>query len=165
MADDIWILEDQPVRVTFDTKGATFYKGGRGVLGLPIENHLRLIAVKDHDKVEVPTVSDLKGRVVITSKEEALEFVRLFTSRATHYLFPDNQYLEPTTEDQQQKNLALKPVTSEEENGAFVIERNLVSREGKLVRATERVTPDGEYSVVSTEVINEQSPIPFPIYQ
>jgi hypothetical protein len=75
VAEEIWILKDQPIRVTFDTKGATFFKGGRGVLGLPIENHLRLIAVKDHDKVEIPTVSDLKGRVVINSSDEALEFV------------------------------------------------------------------------------------------
>jgi hypothetical protein len=165
VAEDIWILEDQPVRVTFDTKGATFYKGGRGVLGLPLENHLRLIAVKDRDKVEIPTVSDLKGRVVIRNPEEALEFVRLFTSPATHYLFPDNRYVEPTAEDQREKNLALEPITSREENGAFVIERNLVCRDGKLVRATERVTPDGDYSLVRTEVINEHSPIPFPIYQ
>jgi hypothetical protein len=59
----------------------------------------------------------------------------------------------------------LKPVTSGAENGAFVIERNLVSREGKLVRATERVTSEGDYSLVNTEVVNEHSPIPFPIYQ
>jgi hypothetical protein len=165
VADEIWILQDQPIRVSFDTKGATFYKGGRGVMGLPLENHLRLIAVQDHDKEEIATVADLKGRVVIASSEQALEFVRLFTSPATHYLFPDSNYIEPTIEDQRDKNLTPPPVTSTEEDGAFAIERNLVSRDGKLVRATERVTTDGDYSLQKTRVVNEHSPIGYPIYQ
>ena len=165
MAEDIWILKDQPIRVSFDTKGATFYKGVRGVLGVPMENYLRLIVVQGHDKVEIPTVADLKGRVVIESPEEALDFVRLFTSPATHYLFPDSRYLEPTAEQLQEEHLTLKPVTSNEENGAFVIERNLVSREGKLVRATEHVTTEGDYSLEGTDVIDEHSPIGYPLYQ
>lgn len=165
MADDIWILKDQPIRVSFDTKGATFYKGVRGVLGVPMENFLRLISVKDDEKVEVPTVSDLKGRVVIANPEEALEFVRLFTSPSTHYLFPDSDYIEPTVETQQEHNLTLASVTARAEQGEFVIERNLVSRDGKLVRAIERVTGDGDYSLEGTAIIDEHSPISYPLYQ
>jgi len=165
MADDIWILGDQVIRVSFDTKGYTFYKGGKGIPGEPMEKYSQLVAVKGDDKVLIPTIPDLKGRVAIKSAEEALDFVRLFTAPETHYLFHDSRYIEPTAEEQRDMNLALKPVTYKETNGSFAIERNLVSRDGKLVRATERVTAEGDYSLEATEVVDEHSPIPYPLYQ
>jgi|GEM_PF-5830869 len=175
MADDIWILEDQAIRVSFDTKGYTFFKGGKGMLNTPIERHLQLVAVKGDDKVVIPTIPDLKGRVVIKSPEEALEFVRLFTAPETHYLFHDSRYIEPHLvsatpsiveySDDYQKRMNLQPVETGREDGAFTIHRNLVSPPRRLIRASERVDEDGGYSIVETEVIDEHSPVAYPIYQ
>jgi hypothetical protein len=175
MSEQIWFLEDKAIRVSFDTKGYAFYKGGRGILGTPVEAYLRLIAVKGGEKMEIPSVSDLKGRVVIRSPEEALEFVRLFTSIETHYLFPDIPYVEPAVAEhvpclgeyteEYKERMNLEPARSRREGNDFVIERNLVDRGGKLFRVTERVGRDGNYSFMKTVLIDEHSPIMYPIYQ
>ncbi len=175
MAEEIWILKDEPIRVSFDTKGYVFYKGGRGVLGRPVEADLRLIAVKAAEKIEIKSVSHLEGRVVIRSSKEALEFVRLFTSIKTHYLFPDIQYIEPgVAEDvpgpgeyasEYKERMNLELARSRREASDFVIERNLVDRGGKLFRATERVGMDGAYALMETVVIDENSPITYPMYE
>lgn len=175
MADDIWILEDQIIPVSFDTKGYTFYKGGKGIPGTPMEKFLQLVAVKGDDKVLIPTIPDLKGRVVIKSPEEALEFVRLFTAPDTHYLFRDSRYIEPnlmsTTptiveySDDYQKQMNLQPPETGREDSVFTIQRNLVTAPRRLIRARERVGADGEYSIVETQVIDEHSPISYPLYQ
>jgi hypothetical protein len=175
MSEQIWFLEDKAIRVSFDTKGYAFYKGGRGILGTPVEAYLRLIAVKGGEKMEIPSVSDLKGRVVIRSPEEALEFVRLFTSIETHYLFPDIQYIEPTlvnnapglgeyTEEYKQR-MNLEPPRYRQEGDVYVIERNLVDRDGKFFRATERVGRDGDYSLLKALIIDEHSPVTYPAYE
>jgi hypothetical protein len=175
MADEIWILESEPIQVSFDTKGYMFYKGGRGILGSPIESYLRLVAVKGEDKIEILIVSDLKERVVIKSPDEALEFVRLFTSIETHFLFKDIHSIEPRVADdapgigeyteEYERRMGLEPVRSSVEGDSFVIERNLVDNERKLFRAIERVGQDGAYSLETTRTIDAESPIIYPIYQ
>lgn len=175
MAEEIWILENEQIRVSFATKGYTFYKGGRGILGSPVEAHLRLIAGKGEEKIEIPRASDLKGRVAIRTPEEALEFVRFLASRETHYLFPDIRYLEPTVADKTPgigeytgeygQRMNLKPARHKQEGDVFVIERNLVYPSGKLLRAIEHVGRDGEYSLMKTVLIDECSPVIYPVYQ
>ncbi len=49
MEQAIWIMEEAPLLVAFDTKGATFYKGCRGILGSPAEAFLKLIAVQGEE--------------------------------------------------------------------------------------------------------------------
>jgi hypothetical protein len=175
MTEKIWVLEDEPIRVSFNTKGYAFYKGGRGILGSPMEAHLRLIAVRGRDQVEIPGASHLKGRVAIESTEEALEFVRLFTSKGTHYLFPDGQYIEPALAEnapglgeftkEYAQRMKLEPVRSRRKGDGFEIERSLVDRAGTLLRATERVGKDGDYSLMKAVIIDESSPVSFPFYE
>jgi hypothetical protein len=175
MSEPIWFLEDRPVRVSFNTKGYAFYKGGRGILGTPIEAYLRLIAVKGSEKIEIPRVSDLKARVIIESPAQALQFVRLFTSLKTHYLFPEIPYVEPSeAEDlpdageytkEYAERIRLKPATSKPEGNGFIVERNLLDSTGKLFRATERVGTDGGYALLKTTTIDEHSPVIYPLYQ
>ena len=175
MANRLWVLDDKPIQVSFDTKGYSFYEGGTGILGSPVEAHLRLVAARGDQKIEIPSASDLKGRVVIRSPEEALEFVRLLTSPGTHYLFPDIDYVEPAeadgapapwayTEDYARR-MNLEPPRVRREGADFIIERNLVDREGGLFRATERVDSDGGYSLIKRVSIDEHSPVAYPLFQ
>jgi hypothetical protein len=175
MKNEIWILEKEPIHVSFNTKGVEFYKGGTGILGSPIQAQLRLIGTDGTKKFEISSVGDLKGRVVIGNSEEALEFVRLLSSIETHYLFPDIQYIEPTLTDnapgpgeyteEHKQRMNLEPPRYRQEGDIYVIERNLVDRSGKLFRATERVERDGGYSLLKTLIIDEHSPITYPTYQ
>ncbi len=175
MADEIWILDDEPIRISFNAKGYSFYKGGKGLPGAPIEAHLCLTATRGKEKILITSVSDLKGRVVIKSPDEALEFARLFTSMETHYLFQDIHYIEPRETlgvpgngeytNEYKNRLKLKPAACISKDNYFVIERNLVDRESKLFRATEHVGRDGAYSLVKSITLDRRSPIIYPIYQ
>jgi hypothetical protein len=173
--EEIWILENEEIPVSFNTKGFKFHKGGQGVVGEPEEAYLRLVAVKGEDKIEIRNPSDLRDRVVITSPEEALEFVRLFTGIRTHFLFPDNRYLEASEarngpglaeySKEYGKRLNLQPARVRQQGDDFLIERNLLDKSGMLFRAIERVTRDGDYAVLTTTVIDERSPVIYPLYQ
>jgi hypothetical protein len=175
MPEEFWILEKEPIRVSFDTKGYSFYKGGKGLLGSPVESYLRLIAVKKKDNVEISSVSDLIYRVVIKSPQEALEFVRLFTSIETHYLFPKIHYIEPVIavdtqglgeySGEYRERMNLEKAKTSQEKDYFVIERNLLDRAGKLFRAIEHVGRDGAYSLIKKTIIDDAAPISYPIYQ
>lgn len=175
MAEPIWFLKDKLIRVSFDTQGYAFYEGGRGILGTPIEASLVLIAVKGDEKIEILRIADLKGRVVINSPRDALEFVRLFTSNKTHSLFPDVPYIEPSeAEDppgtgeytkEYAEHIKLEPATSKPEGNGFIVERNLLDSTGKLFRATESVGRDGDYALLRTMTIDEHSPAIYPLYE
>jgi hypothetical protein len=175
MADELSILPDEPIPVSFDTRGYTFWKGVRGVIGTPVEASLKLVAVKGDEKVEIKTVADLKDRVVIASPEQALGFVRLFTSLDTHYLFDDVGYIEPrlarngpgpgecTAEYEARMNV--RPISVRQDDDAFVVERHVLERTGRLVRVVERVGRNGEYSLERATTIDERSPIHYPAYE
>ncbi len=175
MTEEIWILEDEPIHVSFNTNGYSFYKGGRGLLGRPVEAYLRLIAVKGMGKIEISNFSDLKGRVAIKSPYDALEFVRLFTSIETHYLFPEIHYIEPAVAvdtpgpgeytEEYGVLMNLEKATARRENDYFVIERNLLDKTGKLFRVIEHVGRDGAYSLIKKTIIVEVALISYPIYQ
>lgn len=176
MGDAIWILESEAVSVSFDTKGYSFYKGGTGILGSPVENQLRLIAVKGERKIRIEDVLSLKGRVVIKTPVQALEFVRLFTSIQTHFLLPDSSYIEPRLTHSsipgvgeytsKYKNmLDIQTEELERDNGVFVIKRNLVEKTGKLYRVTEHVTEDGAYTLKEKVLVDSSTPIVYPIYE
>ena len=175
MEQDIWILEGAQVPVTFDTKGYVLYKGCTGVVGLPMEAYLRLVLVKGEAKIELANASKLKGRVIIKNSEEALEFARLITSIDTHYLFPDIDYIEPqegnnaeiigTYSKEYGKRLGLRPTNASSEGAVYRIERNLVDKSQRLYRTTESVGKDGAYSITKLDLIDEKSPVIFPVYQ
>jgi hypothetical protein len=172
---DIWILQDQKISVSFDTRGYTFYRGGQGILGDPVEAYLRLVGVKGEEKVLLPQVSDLQGRVRLRTPEQALEFLRLFSAINTHYLFPDYSYLEPQEDGEEPSpgeyapayaahaNLA-RPV-ARQQDGDFIVERNLLDRQNRLLRSRELVDPDGHYAMENTQIIDARAPISYPLYQ
>lgn len=62
--------------------------------GFPIRAGLRLIATSQTSTRLVSWPSDLQGLVNITSAEEALVFVRIFSSHSTFRSFPEFGYLE-----------------------------------------------------------------------
>lgn len=175
MSEEIWIDERQPIRVAFDTNGYKFYKGSRGVLGTPAQAFQRLIAVKNGDKVEISSVEDFQSIVTITSPEQALEFVRLFTSLDTHYLFPEVDYLEPCRaqgeprageyDREYERGMNLKLPSAQAENGSFIVERNLLERSGRLFRGTESVDRRGEYTLTTSTIIDEHSPVIYPVFE
>jgi hypothetical protein len=175
MADDIWIFQDQPIPVSFDTRGSSFYRGGRGILHTPVETNLRLTYVKGGEKTLLLRVSDLEGKVCLDTPGQALEFVRLFSAIDTHYLFPDYPYMEPREGEDQtgpgeyapsytaKVNLAAPGARREGE--AFIVERNLLDRQNRLFRSRERVDPDGHYTLEDVQIIDGRSPIAYPLYQ
>lgn len=175
MTNEVWIFENKPIPVSFNTDGYVYYQGGRGLLGSPTEAHSRLVAVKGEDRILIPSVADLKGRVVIKGPAKALSFVRLFTAIETHYLFPDSHLVEPREAHGSPgpgeytpaygQRMGLMPARARREGHSFIVERNLVDRQGKLVRGTERVGHDGAYALLKTDVIDEHSPITYPLYQ
>src|SRR5437667_11938521 len=99
MTDPEWILKDEPIATSFDRRGYTFYKGGRGVIATPMEASLELVAVKGGARTVIKRVADLQGMVVVDTPEQALEYVRFFTSPETHYLFTDVNFIEPRPVD------------------------------------------------------------------
>jgi len=175
MAEALWVLEDKPIPVSFKTQGYSFYKGGSGVLGSPMEAYLRLVAVKGNQKSEIQKPSDLAGKVVIDSPGQALEFVRLFTSPATEYLFPRIKLVEPFLApndgggveytDEYRLRVNIKGPTARQEDEFFVIERPLLDGSGTLFQAVERVGRDGAYSLIQTTVLDPRSPIRYPLYE
>lgn len=173
--EPIWILEGPPIHVSFNTEGTAFYRGGRGVLGTPLEAHLRLIAVKGEERREVLSPCALQRLVRIEEPGQALEFARLFTSIETHYLFPDLGLIEPRLTPgtagpgeytaEYARQVGLSPALAREKEDSFVVERSLLARSGALYRVTEEVDRDGRLAEQSRVVIDEHSPIPYPIYQ
>ena len=75
------------------------------------------------------------------------------------------QYVEPTALDYETEKDQLEPPRVVQQGDDFLITRNLVDAKGRLIRATEQVSRDGAYELLDTEVINEHSPVAYPIYQ
>lgn len=175
MDEDVWISEDEPVETSFATPGYTFYVGCRGVLGTPQEAYLRLVAVNGAERLVLDDIEGLEGLVRIDEPAEALEFVRLFTSLETHYLFPSVTYIEPRrTEDEPgpgeytdeyARRIGMEPPRSSVREGVFVVERDLLTNTRRLVRVTEHVEPDGAYTLYDTTGIDERSRIEYPVYR
>jgi hypothetical protein len=69
-------------------------KLGGVVLHIPIEHGRRLIVAGDHWWKPVSWPSDLTGLVHLQSSAQALEYVRLFSSRETWYKFPEFGFME-----------------------------------------------------------------------
>jgi hypothetical protein len=84
---DAW--QYQVLRTSFTTGPWTLSTGTRGELGLPIEAFLRLYARKDDATVCLRRPTDFRklDGIRIDTVEDALAFVRLFTSPRTFYLF------------------------------------------------------------------------------
>jgi hypothetical protein len=173
--EPIWLQEDPPVHVSFNSGGYTLYRGARGVLGTPPEAYLRLFAVRGEEKREVASPAALQGLVRIDDPAQALDFVRLFTSLDTHSLFPSLEMVEPRLASgpprageyagDYARQAGLSPASARGEGDAFIVEQNLLERSGALHRVTSRVGRDGGSSELSRRVIDAHSPVSYPIFQ
>ncbi len=164
----VWVDTANPIPVPFDTKGATLFKGTPDTLGLPAEAFLRLVAVEGNKREVLPSVGDLKGRVGISTPDQALAFARLLASPDTHYLFRELGLYEPPDDafDQEyRQKVGLLPAKASREGGDFLVERNLVRRDRRLVRSRERIMPDGGWEQIDESTLDQRSPVPFPFYQ
>lgn len=173
--EPIWLQEDQPVHVSFDTGGYTLYRGTRGILGTPAEAYLRLFAVQGEEKREVSSPAALQGLVSIEEPAQALDFVRLFTNLETHFLFPGLGLVEPRLASgtprpgehtgEYARQAGLSPASARQEGESFIVEQSLIDPSGALYRVTSRVGRDGSYAELSRRVIDAHSPISYPIVQ
>jgi hypothetical protein len=171
--NEVTIFQDEEVRVGFDLTGHRLVRGCEGELGDPVEAFENLYAVRDSEVVKrISSPDDLSS---ITSEirdvSQALEFVHLFTSPDLFFLFEKSGgaidlFNVPDGTDQEYgslpesrfRELGLREPSVTETEGAFVIERNLVtfsSFDGprKIKRVLERVSKQGEYELVKQEEI------------
>ncbi|OGX44053.1 MAG: hypothetical protein A3H41_01645 [Omnitrophica WOR_2 bacterium RIFCSPLOWO2_02_FULL_45_28] len=187
------IVLDRQISLSFETNGYKFYQGYPGKIGEPREAFLKLVAVKDKKQVILPSSNSLKGYVALKTHSDALEFVRLFTSIDTHYLFEGTHFIEVKDAgyddpmklrddghggllqggglsygeltNKKFKELGLfEPKVQKVQNG-FIIERCLVNYERDIIHSLETVRSDGEYSIKIKKIIAAKVGISLPIYE
>jgi hypothetical protein len=169
--EPVTLFEEREIKVRFDLGGHRLIPGCSGVLGEPIEHFLELYAVSADHTVRISSPTDL-ARITraVRSPAEALEFVRLFTSPRTHYLFDRERVsidLVVAGTDPRgfgvigrelAQRLALPPDHVSSEAAAFRIDRCLVGAESPSAARTvlarsERVFHDGRYELVSEQAV------------
>ena len=182
---DATLFEDEIVCLNLSLEPYALVKGYRGEFGLPAEAFTRLFAVRDGRAVaEIAGPEDLSQFVgEVHSLTQALAFVDLFTSPATHYLFPAHgNVIELTVRGANQavrpgaitpdtlSEWGLEPAAAQETPEHFAIDRNLLARaEGDLEvrRVGEQVGRDGSYAETSTTTVRRVGPaeVIFPVYE
>lgn len=157
------LLDDEAVRWLSRLEGR--YEGRADAVGLPLEPFLRLRATTSDAQQAVSWPSDLQGLVRIASEEQAIEFVRLFTSVDTWYRFPAFNYIEiiasPTEREGQFAPLVVSPsdfkaldvptIAVTRTEGVFRIRRTLLqlgNGSAEVVIVDEHVWPNGRYALI-----------------
>jgi hypothetical protein len=162
-----WVLDDEPVYLSSLVGGWRLFKGYEvkadgPVVGTPAEAFLKLVAVCDGVARICRTPHDLRGLVRLSSTNDALAFVRLFSDCDTFYLFGDDGFMEVAPTDSPERSFAeisraefgrlgLYPPRVQRVPAGFVISR-CVARDtggarGDVYGMEERVSTDGRYSV------------------
>lgn len=184
--DAVTIFRNEAVFLNLEMGRFRLYKGYQGEFGLPVENYLNLYAVVDEEIVaQVFGPEDLSQIVVgISSIKEAEAFCDLFTSKATHFLFPayrdtirlviseENERADVgTISNEMAKKIGLLPESAGETDGSYAVSRNIVinSRNAMLVvkRTTEILERNGDYRLDSKEYVDSisKSDVLFPEYE
>jgi hypothetical protein len=92
--EPLTLFEKRAIDVPFDIGPYRLIPGCAGELGEPIEAFLELYAVSASHTRRIATPNDLAAITeAVHSEDEALAFVRLFTSPQTHYLFEKRRVL------------------------------------------------------------------------
>jgi hypothetical protein len=178
------LFHDEVVAVNLELGRHTLVRGYRGRFGLPAEAFTRLFAVGDDAPIEIRGPHDLSALVAeVQSLAQAVAFVDLFTSAATHFLFPDSSnVIELTlrTADQADRSGAITPQTAaawglelasaREEADRFVVDRNLLVRRDRdleVQRVSEVVERDGSYAKPTCTVVRRVAAgdVIFPVYE
>ena len=179
-ADYIWTSGDEVKCSAFKTN-YTFVEGCSGVLGLPSEAFMRLVAIHDSTKYMLNTRTSLVGFVQIDTEQKALDFVRLFSKAVTHYLFDDADFLEfppyvagsPFWYDIDSANRAKisgipidnPPVEVTESNGTYRITRYGMDWERHILKVTETVGTNGTYAITDRQVLANDIWALMPFYE
>jgi len=169
--DEVTLFEEREIEIHFDTGAYRLIPGCTGTLGEPLENFLDLYGVSPDAVVRISTPEDL-ARITraVRSPAEALEFVRVFTSPRTHYLFERRRVLIDLTESDAamrgfgvidralSQRLSLPAAHVVEGTGVFDVERCLVTADSPAAPRTvllrnERVFRDGKYERVGERPI------------
>jgi hypothetical protein len=117
----------------------------------------------------INTRTGLVGFVEITNKQQALDFVRLFSRKETHYLFDDADFLEiPTftkessfwydTESAQRARDAGIPIDKPtfdvtKTNGAYRITRYAMDWKRNIFKVVEVVRTNGVYAITDRQLL------------
>ena len=165
--EDVELYDD--VVVGLDLGDSRLARGYCGELGLPIEAFLRLYAVRDrHVVARIDEPADLTSLVrAVSTADEALAFVRLFTNPSTIHLFGSAELiLEVGPADLEPHAVesfgVVGPRVGRQGNG-FIVVRELVSAASvgarqRLIRRTETVSTSGEYRHVGDDELGELEP-------
>jgi len=114
---------------------------------------------------------NLQGLVKISTGDEALRFVRFFTSRKTFFLVglqgdvevvPAGQVSNSFFYSARKQSAALTPVAVEEfddptEGRVFIIQRTVVGMDQALYRLRERVAESGNYDLQARKLIERDA--------
>ncbi len=166
-----------PLTVSSVKPGWMFYIGVYGTSGCPLEAFSKLIAVNGSKKRVLLYYTSLKGYVDIKTPDQALEFVRLFSSHA-RYVFQDTNastsFIEvtPTTKEpgsgelraSEFRRLGLSRPVVVSSGQKFFIDRYVYAYDRNLYKIREQVSPDGEYAIVERQVVNSHVSIWLPFY-
>ena len=136
----------------------------------PVKASLKLYLIKGNDKIEISSIKSLEDKVLISSEDEALDFVRLFTKPELHVFFDlyaievfkegENPF-EPygSVDENFYNKYNLKPAKVYKAGESFIVERFLMfypDDEGiipkRIALVKEYVYSNGKYE---NEIINE----------
>lgn len=177
-------ISTNPVNCSAFLPAYEYREGCEGLLGFPVEAFLRLVVVHGREVRLLNTTTSLVGYVAITNEAQALEFVRLFSERSTHYLFDDSEYIElsrvntngAVVFDVARAKAAgvpvddLSPHVTRLGNG-FTVCRYVASREGppaifdhSIFRLTESVANNGAYRIVEKHLAATNIMVQLPMY-
>ena len=116
------------------------------------------------EEIPVLTKLDLQGKVEIREPEEALQYLRFFSSKKTYYFFrdpyveiypaPEDECISPCLPSERWNELGLHQASvTSTRDGWFEVTRNIVRRDGpagnpRLYTATEAVSSDGQIELL-----------------
>jgi hypothetical protein len=156
-----------PVMLSSLKPGYTLLRGRYGLVNdtrAPLTN---LVMVHAPDKWLVSRSTGLKGCVAVTTPEQALELVRLFTDFKTYFYFRtlsgDQSYIEVRSTDKKPglgemaqdraKKLGILPPAVTQDENYFYVTRFVISFAQNLYRVRERVGFDGQYEILERSLI------------
>lgn len=183
--EPVTLFETREILVPFDIGDYRLIPGCAGDLGEPVEAFLMLYAVTAASTTHIAGPTDLSAITrAVRSEEEALAFVRLFTSPRSHFLFDKQQAIldlvvagsdtrrPGEVSGEVARRLSLPAVRCVQAAGAFEIERCLVRAQNAVTARTvllrsERVFTDGGYVLASERVLGSLSPdeVAMPLYE
>ncbi|MDD2600844.1 MAG: hypothetical protein PHO37_16750 [Kiritimatiellae bacterium] len=157
------ILFDQPVPVRFGTGRWTLFIGFQGVVGEPIVVYMKLFAKNERttEKIKKPEDMNKLTGLSIRNSDEAISFLRLFTSHTSYVMFDEPRAIEQHPD-------AVRVV--QQDNG-FVVTRELLMASSEephgypVLEFQEKVTFDGKYELLSKKSVTfvPFEKYPFPI--